>query len=442
MTGRQTLAVLSIYVANAVGAFGHLLVVAIATLWVGLDGYGLISLYLLAFAVPVALESAVLRRGVALQQDLDTNEVPGGLLAAWSIVLLVVGVICAGLLAAILFADAPKALLSFTLMATGVIDYVAGTPILGRLVLASASSRHGHVARIALVQSFSRYMWLIGLLYFGGGNLALLILMPLRRILECVVLRELPGVLVGKRFVITRNGFNQLLVALRKYGSIISWLLLGSEGIGLLIYFNFGNVEFGRYRAIFDLASKAWFVATIFPLVIYPHLRLVERGPRLVRTMSRALSMSFLGYLIVALLGLGAAHLAFPTLFPVLVGEERYFFGVLLGVAVVGHARLGLECLQAFGSTRIAASLAACFSLLLLGSFVALAALDMMSVAFLVIVAWGIGGSALAAFVDERALAYAGAGGGVRAQIIGLQVICLGVLLVIVSHFGVIGARA
>lgn len=442
MTVRRSKALFSIYFANACGAVGHLLVLAVATHWIGLVGYGSLSLYLLAFAVPVALEPAMLRRGVDLQQDGAKHDVQAGFIVTWALAWLTLGMASAGLLAVLVFDRAPGIALSFALIATGFADYAGGAPLLSRIIRASAASRYEVLAKIALVQAVSRYVWIFGLLWLGEGDLRLLVLMPLRRVLEYAALRGLPGVIDGGRIALSRVGATNLAAALTKYGSIIGWLLLGTEGVGLLVYLHFGDAEFGRYRAIFDLASKAWFVATIFPLVLYPRIRLVERGPQLIRTMKKALSVSFVGYLVAALLGLGLAPWVFPIAFPALEGSERYLFGVLLGVAMVGHARLGLECLQAFGATRVAAALAAGFSLLLLVGFEALTAIIAVPVTVLVVAAWVLAGAVLAACVDERALAHAGASRGVRAEVAGWQLASLAVLLAGAAMLGALGARA
>lgn len=424
---------LSIYIANAFGAIGHLLVLAVTTHLIGLSGYGYLSLYLLAFAVPLALEPAALRRGVDLQQDQACNDLKAGFLAMWALVWLVGGVAVAVLLATFVFDPTPVKGLAFILLLTGFVDYASGIPILSRLVRASAASIHADLAKIALVQSVSRYSWLLGLLWMGQGDLSLLVLMPLRRAFEYALLRGLRGTTDGGRIVLSRAVLWNLFLALSKYGSIIGWLMLGTEGIGLLVYLQFGDHEFGRYRAIFDVASKSWFVATIFPIVLYPQLRLIERGPQLVRTMKRALSLSFVGYLSLSFLGLGLAPTFFPIALPALAGQEKYFFGVLLGVALVGHARLGLECLQAFGATRTAALLAAGFSFLLLGAFAVLAALLTASVIVVVVAAWATAGAALAAFVDAHALAHAGAEHRVRAEVVTHHIASISAALVLAA---------
>jgi hypothetical protein len=77
---------------------------------------------------------------------------------------------------------------------------------------------------------------------------------------------------------------------------------------------------------------------------------------------------------------------------------------------LVGHARLGLECLQAFGAAHTAASHAAMFSVGLLGLVLTGSLVGAGSVAVVVTVGWVLAGAALALLVDDASMREAGAG--------------------------------
>jgi hypothetical protein len=111
----------------------------------------------------------------------------------------------------------------------------------------------------------------------------------------------------------------------------------------------------------------------------------------------------------VFIVGIALAPWAFALAFPALVGSEDLFVGVLLGVSIAGHARLSLECLQAFGATRFGALIAALFSVTLLGSVLVGGLHGSSSPVVVITAGWVAAGTVLALFADDRALTVLGA---------------------------------
>ena len=406
----------ALYGANAIGALGSLLVIRFATSWAGFGSYAQIALYFLSFAVLQALEPAVIRKAVDVRGGAVGNARVGDLFVAWTIFSLGVGLFLSLALAELVFSSTMGAGTAFLLLVTGVVDYVLGAPILRKTVDYSVADDQAGMALVAFIQNASRFTVLLLLLWVGEGHATYVWLLPLRRLLDYFALRLMDAGATRQKTAFTIGaGLGLLSEGLVAFGSTIIWLLLATEGIGLLVYLNFGEAEFGRYRALFDLASKLWFITSVFPLLLYPKLRKIGLGPRALRLLRGIFLISLCSYLFVAILGLQLAPSLFPILFPSLTNLEWLFFLVLLGVALTAHARFGLECLQAFGAPRKAALAAATFAFMMLGVFQLLAQNFAVTVA--VGGAWFVSATVLAIGVDERVLALAGASPLVRALV-------------------------
>ncbi len=397
------LSTVALYGANAVGALGQLAAIHFVMGWSGVSGYARVSLYFMAFAVPLAFEPAVVRKAMNLSGEQDGDAKVDALLVAWTTAAIVVGTVIAIALGSAVFSASMGLWSAVGLLMIGAVDYALGVSLLRMSVRLGRAGDQRRLALISFVQNLSRYGFLLILLFAGDGSLGFLALLPLRRLVEFAVLR---ASVVPLRWP-AAGSWRLLWSAMVDFGATIGVLLLGTEGVGVLVYLVFGDHQFGSYRAAFDLASKLWFVTTIFPLVLYPRLRVLGLGPRTLLILRKVFAWSWLAYLVIALVGFLVAPLLFRLFFPKLVGTEFVFFLVLMGVAITAHARLALECLQAFGFHRTATSSAIAFVVVMLAVFLALGSRP---AAAAIGGAWIGGGLALAMLVDSRVLLASGAG--------------------------------
>ncbi len=408
----RALGVGAVYLSNAVGALGHLLLLKVVTGTAGFEGYALLSLYLLAFSVLQVFEAAVVRRAVDLSVSPQRTS-PDGLFLAWAGVAIALGLAGAIVLAGSVLDFEVGPWFVFVAVTAGVLDYVLGIPITRYCVELTLQRQSGRIAGMILVQNLTRYSTILLLANLESLGPAYLALVPLRRVVDGLVLYVLVRHRQTDAGAAAPSRLREILSAFGRYGSITAFLVLGTEGTALAIAVLFGEFHYGQYRATFDLASKLWFVTSIFPLIIYPRLKGMERNARTLERIARALRISWIAYLAVAAGAWLIVGYVFEVVFPALRGSEWLFLLVVAGVAMNAHSRFGLECLQAFDRPTVPVSMAAGFAIVMLALF--LISAQFVSFTASVGVAWLGAGLVFALTVDDRLLRIFGASAGQRA---------------------------
>lgn len=126
---------------------------------------------------------------------------------------------------------------------------------------------------------------------------------------------------------------------------------------------SYGREALGTYRTLYDIVAAVWFVATIYPTILFSHL-LIGKAQR-TRGETTALLAGFGDRL-------ALFHLAYFFGVCTLIVVERsflwgilenapYAFGVVAGVSILGYSRFLIEVAQAYGLGRhvLAATIAA-----------------------------------------------------------------------------------
>lgn len=115
----------------------------------------------------------------------------------------------------------------------------------------------------------------------------------------------------------------------------------------------YGREALGNYRLVYDISAAVWFVATIYPTVLFTHLLAVNAS----KGEAAAQSLQPLSEVI------SVFHVAYFCSLSALVGWESvlaggylrqlpFVLGVVAGVSILGYNRFLMEAAQALGKAR------------------------------------------------------------------------------------------
>lgn len=117
---------------------------------------------------------------------------------------------------------------------------------------------------------------------------------------------------------------------------------------------NYGREALGSYRTLYDIVAAVWFVATIYPTILFSHLLIGkaqlardERTDQLVRFGDR-LALFHLAYFF----GACALIVVERSFLWGMLENTSYAFGVVAGVSILGYSRFLVEVAQAHGLGR------------------------------------------------------------------------------------------
>lgn len=360
----------ALYFANGIGAVGQLVIIRVISQRMGITDYGVVALYFLSFAVLQVFEASLIRKAVDQLGKSRKGLRIWGLFSAWGQLTVAVALPVIIVLSMFLRDFQVGPLVVFVALLSGVLDYVLGLPLVRYSVICSVTGKTGNVAILAAVQNISRFLVLLSLALSDQAGTWLLILVPLRRLLDWLAMKILGGE-VTWRISASIKGIARVREALWHYGAVSIALMAGTEGLGLAIAIFYGQDAYAKYKAVFDLCSKLWFVTSIFPLVLYPRIKGMAIDVRGSKKIILALTWSFFAYLGLIVIGSVIAPKALGFIFPAVDISNFIFASVLFGVALFGHSRLGMEILQAHSSSRSVVMIANGFTIVMLLVFFA-----------------------------------------------------------------------
>lgn len=397
--------VAALYFANGIGALGQLLIIRMISQRTGISDYGVVALYFLSFAVLQVFEASLIRKAVDQLGKSQSCLRIAGLFSAWGQLAVVVALPVAIVLSMILRDFTVGPLVVFVALLSGVFDYVLGLPLVRYSVICSVSGKTENVAILAAVQNTSRFLVLLLLVLSDQAGTWLLIFIPLRRLFDWIVMLILGG---GLNWPLSASfkGIVRVREALWRFGAVSIALMVGTEGLGVAVAIVYGQDAYAKYKVVFDLCSKLWFVTSIFPLVLYPQIKVMNIGVAGIVKITSALTWSFVIYLGLTVIGTAIAPNALSYIFPAVDISGFVFAAVLFGVALFGHSRLGMEILQAHSSAKSVVVLAVGFSAVMLSVFVAF---SFVSYSVAIVGAWVIASLVLAISVDWFVLQLFGA---------------------------------
>jgi O-antigen/teichoic acid export membrane protein len=448
---------LSVYTVNAVNGVLGVIAVPLGVALLGVEGYGLFSIYGVLASYIALVDLGVTKNFVRMLASDRLPDAQGrNLQAALGLYIL----IAAGLLALLplLLVVVPRFLFPVPegsgaalkwIVILAAAEYAAGVPSSLMQMFCIANERFDRYAKFVFVSGLCRY----GLMFFGivafRSPEVVVGFVAGRRLIDAFAARWLMGSLPAQAWR-PRFDLAEFRSLIGNSAALSAAQVLQTTTIALgsfLVNRHFGLVGLGTYRAAFDLASKVWFFSNGIGVVAFPRfaqmLSLPEERGRLFARFSGFLGASWAGYNLFGAVGvlaapsimvfLGMAHTPAAADLMVLM---------VLGLSLNAHSNLSYEFLQAAGKYGLVAVLGAAALAVMAGGFYLL-----YGRAGVAAMGWAwIASQALYAAVAD-AMAAAVSVLAVRAQLELLAfktVILAGSLAMVGVHFGVLppGARA
>ena len=361
-----------VYSSNAFNGLLGLCAVPLGLTFLGTGGYGLFSIYgvLCSYVALVdlgatknfvrilAAEGEGKGREEHLQDALSLYLVlSGGLLAALPLLLVLVP--------RWLFPVSAENLVQLRwIIVCAVVEYLLSIPTVLKQMVCVADEQFDRQARFSLASGCCRYaLMFLGFVVFKNPAVTVA-LVASRRLLDLYW-----GALFLGRFahpLKPRFSLARLSTIAGQSAalSVAQFFQVTVTSLGsILVNRHLGIEALGSFRAVFDLASRVWFVSNGVGAVLFPRFsRLLgdrERRRDLHARIEGVLSMSWSAYNLVALAGLLLA----PPLLRMMWGPQRdsleLFALVLLGVCLNAHSDLSYSYLQASGRYLLASALGA-----------------------------------------------------------------------------------
>ena len=348
---------LALYSANGLNFLLNILIIPIVVYFIGFDGYGFYSIYIILSSTLLFLDSA-LSKSVVSSAYSASDQQRSQLIRSSRATYIITGLVL--LLSTPLIAEGVSQLfplrterldLAYWIGAAALVEYVMALPGQYFQMLNVLHGRHFTYAQYQLCIQLSRF-FTVAIVAASTQQI--------EWVLAAIVLRKVPDYLIlwlfwrGKASEAGgRVAWGFVGALYRQAAPIVGVALLqvlATEFISIYISHAYGAETLGKYRSVYDVLNKVWFVATLYPVLVYPRicqwLADAQKRTWLQGMISQINLGSALVYATLTLAGLAV----FPLLakgFPPLQAAAPFAAGLLAGICMSGHVRLGYEFLQA-----------------------------------------------------------------------------------------------
>jgi len=348
---------LALYSANGLNFLLNILIIPILVHYIGFQGYGFYSVYIILSSTLLFLDSALSKSAVSAiysAQEEQRAQLVSAARAAYIIagiaLLLATPLIAQGI--SLLFPLRTDQLnLAYWIGAAATVEYVLALPGQYFQMLNVLRARHFAYAQYQLCIQLSRFLTVA---------IVAITTQQIEWVLAAVVLRKFLDYLILWLFWRNQDSehyspiaWNWVKTLYRQAAPIVGVALLtvlATEFISIYISHAYGAETLGKYRSVYDVLNKIWFVATLYPVLVYPKICEWLADPQrklwLRDTMSRLNLASALIYGALTLAGLAIFPLLAQWL-PAVQDATPFAAGLLAGICMSGHVRLGYEFLQA-----------------------------------------------------------------------------------------------
>ncbi len=361
----------AVTITNVSNGLLSVMIVPIAVKRLGIEGYGLYSIFSVLAGYLVLIELGIGKNLVRVlggaRLDSDTRET---LRLAIGVYVVIAGalILLSPALAVVVKVVLFRVPAQFSdqlhwIFAIAILDYLLGIPVSVRLNHALSLERMEPYARFMLLSHTSRHaLLLIGVLYTSRPESVVGFALG-RRFVDLVtsplLLPTLPSGSWRPRFDL---GEARQLIGQSSLLALSQLLQLSTVVAGSVLVNGFlGLVALGAYRSTFDIVSKAWFFSNTAGTVIFPRLIQILRSrsaaERLGRVLPGVQSASWIFCSCIAVVG----SIAAPSMLRLLgLGETPplLFSLLLVGVLWNSHSVMSIEVLQAGGRFRTVAGTA------------------------------------------------------------------------------------
>lgn len=369
--------VLGVYGINAIAFILNISAVFVYTFLAGPVGYGTYATYVVIMAIFFVMEVSLVKAALVRRQKFldshpaDVAEAAGNRLILWYCLPLCAAVVPLYLVGDIVFPIDPLTSIGGSfVMIIAVAEHALSLPANRLTYHLTIRERFREVYTLRLVGTMLRHGFAWTTLLLTGSILAAIAAIVLKGVVVGVfalwVSRRafpLPSIRSIDR---SMPGFGLLA---NFFGA--SMLLLAIQEIpALYVDRTYGREMLGQYRILYDIVVAIWFVATIYPSILFT--RLLSSGAaadRVQATVELGRLGDRLAFFHGAYCFCAMAILAFERWMFGFFASASYAEGVIAGVCILGFNRFLMEVAQAFGLVRrslMIATLGGCVVLVVL----------------------------------------------------------------------------
>lgn len=355
----------AITIVNVINGALGVIIVPLAVKRLGIEGYGLYSIFSVLAGYLVLIELGLGKNLVRLlgatSSEVDARNLLRlalGLYVAIAATLIVLAPLLIPAAEAVLFrVSAPFIASVYWIAAIAILDYLLGIPVSIRLNYALSQERIGEYARFMLLSNASRYaLMLAGVLLSTHAEVAVAFVLGRRLVDLMAAPRMLPALPPGAWRPRLSWTEARALIGQSSLLAATQLLQLSTVAVGsVMVNRFFGLAALGIYRSAFDVVSKVWFFSNTAGLVLYPRfiqlLRRPESRQRLGRLLPDVQNASWLVYCVAAVGGVSLAGFILSLMR--LDKTPPFLFSLLMvGVLWNAHSAMSTELLQAGGYFR------------------------------------------------------------------------------------------
>ncbi|WMI98300.1 hypothetical protein RBU55_22475 [Pseudomonas chlororaphis subsp. aurantiaca] len=347
----------ALYSANGLNFVLNILIIPILVHYIGFQGYGFYAIYIILSSTLLFLDSALSKSTVSAIYSINPDKRAQlisssrtAYLTAGALLLMATPLIANGV--SVLFPLRTERLnLAYWIGATAAIEYILALPGQYFQMLNVLRARHFAYAQYQLCTQLSRFV---------AVTIIAATTQQIEWVLAAIVLRKIPDYMILWLFWRKQDAeprtpveWSMVITLYRQAAPIIGVALLqvlATEFISIYVSHAYGAETLGKYRSVYDVLNKIWFVATLYPVLVYPKICEWLADKRQKAWLQNMMSYLNLGSALIY----GTLSLAGFTIYPILVqwlpllqDTAPFAAGLLAGVCMSGHVRLGYEFLQA-----------------------------------------------------------------------------------------------
>jgi hypothetical protein len=348
----------AVYSANGLNFLLNILLIPILVYTIGFSGYAVYSIYIVFSATFLLLDMALSKSvvGAIYSSEADAH---GRMLGSARQAYFLAGVLL--LLGAPLIGEGARILFPLRIGELNIAYWIGIVAVLEYVI--SLPGQYFQMLNVLRGRQllYAKYLSCVQLSRFVAVSLVAVITRNVEWVLTAVLLRKSLDFVVLWLFWRKQEAENTERAALAMVGKLFRqaapmvgvaflYQVLGTEFVSIYISHVYGAAILGKYRSIYDILTKIWFVAALYPVLVYPRLCKWLADPvykawlqdRL--TLLTLISSLLYGMLVLAGIAvLGWSALCVNTLADIM----PFAAGLLAGVCMSGHVRLSIELLQA-----------------------------------------------------------------------------------------------
>ncbi|KKC34561.1 hypothetical protein [Devosia psychrophila] len=353
---------LSLYGINALSFVTNVGAIFIYSRLAGPAGYGTYGIYVALMSIFLIVEMSLLKASLAVAETARAShtEEDAQALAVqflnWALVPILIGSVVLILAGDLLFPADPESHIGGSLIAAiAVAEHLLSYPSTRLSFHLATEKRFGAVYILRLGATLLRHGFAWSVLLVTGS----IVLAIAAIIMKGAVLGIVSLVWTRRRFALAERPTGRptmgAFIMLGTFFGAAFALLAIQELPSVYIARSLGREALGNYRFFYDLTAAIWFVATIYPTVLFAYL-LPKHGrndpkatKRRLRPLSDILVLFHLTYFATICTLLSGALLVGANMFR---DQMPFAFAVAAAVSLLGYSRFLIEATQALGHGR------------------------------------------------------------------------------------------